>query len=276
MVQFFDHIPDFLATWIAEQKIFWVATAPLTGEGHINLSPKGGEGTFHVVDEHTVWYEDLSGSGIETISHVRENGRITVLFNAFKGPPVIARLFGKGTIYEFDTPEYNALIHPDERKPGSRAVIMVTVHKVSTSCGYAVPFYDYRAERTRLAESVAKREAADNTFVEASTPASSSPDLPNTGLKWYWQNKNAKSIDGLPGIQTAFLSSRRFNEYKLAPSSAANEEASSNDGKSARVRAIERLPMTSMAWIALVFGSGVILSKPIFETIKRVGDMMDR
>ena len=170
MVQFFDHIPEFLSTWILEQKIFWVATAPLSGQGHVNLSPKGGQGTFHIIDEHTVWYEDLTGSGkqivmdnqlansfrtllgVETISHIRENGRITVLFNAFEGPPRITRLWGtgitptcqagynvtsrlttsiSGTVYEFDTPEYNALLQ-NNRRPGSRSVIMISVHKAST------------------------------------------------------------------------------------------------------------------------------------------------
>jgi hypothetical protein len=115
MVTFWDAIPDSNIPWIMDQKLFWVATAPLNPEGHINLSPKGMHGTFHVVNPNKVWYEDISGSGehpivpyrkyvarvmmisgVETISHIRENKRITVMFSAFEGSPKIFRLFGKG------------------------------------------------------------------------------------------------------------------------------------------------------------------------------------
>ena len=117
MAKFFDEIPQFLVEWILKQKMFWVASAPLTSDGYVNVSPKGIEGSFHVVSPTQVWYEDLTGSGmsqavlhlslpidyyvselsgVETIAHLRENGRITVLFNAFDGPPRIARIFGKG------------------------------------------------------------------------------------------------------------------------------------------------------------------------------------
>jgi hypothetical protein len=125
MAKFFDEIPEFLVEWILKQKLFWVASAPLTSDGYVNVSPKGIEGSFHVVSPTQVWYEDLTGSGtsqvvpilpppvvqlsksivtnsdvwsgVETIAHLRENGRITVLFNAFEGPARIARIFGKGT-----------------------------------------------------------------------------------------------------------------------------------------------------------------------------------
>ena len=113
MVKFWEHLQPELIDWIAAQKLFWVATSPLSPDGHINLSPKGVAGTFHVVNERRVWYEDLTGSGkcssltphpeahsaiagIETISHIRENGRITIMFTAFDGAPQIVRLFGKG------------------------------------------------------------------------------------------------------------------------------------------------------------------------------------
>ena len=94
---FYESIPDALISWIREQKVFWVATAPLAGNGHVNVSPKGGE-YFGVPDAHSFWYLDLTGSGNETISHLHEprNGRITVMFNAFEGPPRIVRLWGKG------------------------------------------------------------------------------------------------------------------------------------------------------------------------------------
>jgi len=94
---FYEAIPKSLIEWIREQKVFWVATAPLSGSGHVNVSPKGGK-YFGVIDEKTFWYQDLSGSGNETIAHLLEprNGRITIMFNAFDGAPKIVRLWGKG------------------------------------------------------------------------------------------------------------------------------------------------------------------------------------
>lgn len=96
MVKFYDTIPPELVPWLLKQELFWVATAPLGPEGHINVSPKGVRDSFHVVSPTRVWYQDLSGSGVETISHIRENGRMTIMFSAFDGPPRIMRLFGTG------------------------------------------------------------------------------------------------------------------------------------------------------------------------------------
>lgn len=115
-MQMFGEIPDFLVAWIEEQQMFWVASAPLTADGLVNISPKGVEGTFHIVGPRKVWYEDLTGTGtypvlvmrkvsptphtgIETVAHIRENGRATILFNAYKGPPRITRLYGKGSCH---------------------------------------------------------------------------------------------------------------------------------------------------------------------------------
>ncbi|EEB93529.1 hypothetical protein MPER_07797 [Moniliophthora perniciosa FA553] len=162
MGQLLEEIPPFLIDWIKLQHIFWVSTAPLSADGHINLSGKGNDGgKFHIVNSRKVWYEDLTGSGCETISHLRENGRITIYFNAFEGPPRIARLFGKGTVYEFGTPEYNSIIPPEQRSPGSRAVIMVDVHKVGTSCGFAIPFFDFKSYRTKYDGTAIRFENSD-------------------------------------------------------------------------------------------------------------------
>ncbi|KAG7440355.1 uncharacterized protein BT62DRAFT_957155 [Guyanagaster necrorhizus] len=209
MGKFYDEIPGYVMTMIKKQQMFWVATAPLSADGHVNLSSKGVEGTFHIIDSHTVWYEDLSGSGVETISHLRENGRITILFNAFEGPPSIVRLFGKGKFYEFGTPEYNAFIRPETRHPGSRAVIVIDVHKVGTSCGYAVPFYEFKSHRTRLLEYAAKRELADIEAEETESPICE-PPRPDNGLKRYWIKNNLTSIDGLPGMTTGQDSTDKF------------------------------------------------------------------
>ncbi|KAK0217249.1 hypothetical protein IW262DRAFT_1396756 [Armillaria fumosa] len=209
MGKFYDEIPGYVMAMIKKQHMFWVATAPLSADGHVNVSSKGVEGTFHIIDSHTVWYEDLSGSGVETISHLRENGRITILFNAFEGPPSIVRLFGRGKFYEFGTPEYNALIRPETRHPGSRAVIMIDVHKVGTSCGYAVPFYEFKSHRTRLLEFAVKRELADIEAEEENSAVCEPPRADN-GLKQYWVQQNTQSIDGLPGMAFGQHSTDKF------------------------------------------------------------------
>ncbi|KAF8154757.1 hypothetical protein B0H34DRAFT_752830 [Crassisporium funariophilum] len=209
MGQFYTEIPPFLLPWIHQQKIFFVATAPLSPTGHVNVSPKGFEGSFRVVNEKRVWYEDLTGSGIETIAHLRENlnGRITIMFVAFEGPPRIVRLFGTGTVHEFGTPEYEALIPSETREPGSRAAIVIDIHKVGSSCGYSIPFFDFKSHRMRLHTSMAKKEAEDTKASTPSTPPSLRTDK---GLKAYWNNKNSQSIDGLPGLATALSSPMPF------------------------------------------------------------------
>ncbi|KAG6817368.1 hypothetical protein H0H87_009555 [Tephrocybe sp. NHM501043] len=210
MVKYYDSIPEFLFPWIDKQKIFWVATAPLTGDGLINVSPKGMTGSFHVVNANKVWYEDLTGSGIETVAHVRENGRITILFHAFEGPPRILRLYGKGTVHEFGTPEYDALLPLEKRKVGSRSIIMLDVFKVGTSCGYAVPFMEYKGERNRLLVHNYNLEVADIAAEAALDLTEREPPRPITGLKRYWHFRNAVSLDGLPGMLLAHGSKHLF------------------------------------------------------------------
>ncbi|TFK34649.1 hypothetical protein BDQ12DRAFT_689317 [Crucibulum laeve] len=212
MGKFFDAIPEFLFPWIKQQKMFWVATAPLGADGHVNISPKGYEGSFHILNEKQVWYEDLTGSGVETISHLKENGRITIMFNAFEGPPRICRLFGTGTVYEFGTPEYDTLLPAESRQPGSRSVIMVDVHKVGTSCGFSVPFFTFKAERPKLHNLLASKEKADIEAAASCTPSEleKQPRQTNKGLKAYWNLENLKSIDGLTGIEHAHESTVGF------------------------------------------------------------------
>jgi len=183
--------------------MFWVATAPLSPSGHINVSPKGVQGTFHVIDEHKVWYEDLTGSGVETISHLRENGRITIMFTAFEGPPRIVRLWGNGTVHEFGTPEYESLIPPETRQPGSRAAIVVDVHKVGSSCGFAVPYYEFKGHRNSI---LRWNERTDNHEFDFEVKPNSKPGpdtFSNKGTRNHQHVYNLKSLDGLPGLQTA-------------------------------------------------------------------------
>ncbi|KAF9004552.1 hypothetical protein BDQ17DRAFT_1240829 [Cyathus striatus] len=211
MGKLFDEIPAAQISWIQRQKIFWVATAPLAEDGHVNVSPKGYEGSFHIVDNQKVWYEDLSGSGAETIAHLRDNGRITIMFVAFEGPPEIIRLFGRGTVYEFGTPEYEELLPLEKRKAGSRAVIVVDVHKVGASCGFSIPFFDYKCERMKLASLAAMMELKDISH-EASCIdiPEGQPKPKGQGLKHFWEVYNLKSIDGLPALESAYNSDVTF------------------------------------------------------------------
>jgi Pyridoxamine 5'-phosphate oxidase len=161
--------------------VFFVATAPADG-GHVNLSPKGLD-TFAVLDTNTVAYLDLTGSGVETIAHLRENGRITIMFCAFDGKPNILRLYGRGEVLPTGEPEADALLPCFGNYPGVRSVIRVHLDRVSTSCGYGVPLLRYEGERDQLIK-FAERRGRD-------------------GVVEYREEHNAVSIDGLPGFEAA-------------------------------------------------------------------------
>ena len=173
-----DGITDELTAFIAAQHVFFVATAPTDG-GHVNVSPKGLD-TFAVLDPKTVAYLDLTGSGVETIAHLRQNGRITIMFCAFDGKPNIVRLYGHGEVLPVRGREADALLARFGEYPGTRSVIRVQVDRVSTSCGYGVPRMRHEGERDQLTAWAQRR----------------GPD----GLVAYRQEKNAVSIDGLPGL----------------------------------------------------------------------------
>lgn len=173
-----DGLDDALTDWIGAQHVFFVATAPLAG-GHVNLSPKGHD-TLRVLDRSTVAYLDLTGSGVETIAHTRENGRITLMFCAFEGPPRILRIFGRGRAHPHGSARFDELAPRFAEVPGARSVITVDIERVQMSCGYSIPFMEYRAERPTLAEWADRRG--------------------DDGLAEYWADRNATSIDGLPAI----------------------------------------------------------------------------
>jgi Pyridoxamine 5'-phosphate oxidase len=173
-----DAISDELAAFISRQHVFFVATAPSEG-GHVNLSPKGLD-TFTVLDATTVAYLDLTGSGVETISHLRENGRITIMFCSFDGKPNIVRLYGRGEVLPTGGREADALLPRFATYAGARSVIRVYVDRVSTSCGYGVPILRYEGDRDQLTAWADRR----------------GPE----GLVEYREEKNAVSIDGLPGL----------------------------------------------------------------------------
>ena len=169
-----------LRDWLEAQRVFFVATAPLGPAGRVNLSPKGTD-SLRVLDERTVAYLDFVGSGVETIAHLRENGRITLMFCAFAGPPRIVRLHGHGGVLEPGDADFEALRSRFPDGPGVRSVVRVRVERASESCGYGVPLYAYEGERTALS-AWAEKKGAD-------------------GLVKYQRDKNAASIDGLPGLR---------------------------------------------------------------------------
>jgi len=179
MSKTYERLNDELIEWIGRQHVFFVATAPSGSEGHVNVSPKGYD-SLRVLDPLTVAYLDLTGSGVETISHVRQNGRITLMFCAFEGPPKIVRLQGRGVAVRRDEAGYAELAAHFDPRPGARAVIRLDLDRVSDSCGYSVPFMDYVGERPALEQWAGRKSDAE--------------------LDDYRRTKNATSIDGLAGI----------------------------------------------------------------------------
>ena len=174
----YESIDEKLAAFITDQHLFFVATAPTEG-GRVNLSPKGLD-TFRILGPNRVAYLDLTGSGIETIAHLQQNGRITFMFCAFDGPPLIVRLYGTGRAVLLGTEEYDELVGEFPEFPGPRAVIVVDVDRITDSCGYAVPKLVFEEERivlTRWAERKSEEE-----------------------LDAYRLARNAESVDGLPGL----------------------------------------------------------------------------
>src|SRR3954447_19725188 len=173
-----EALDDNLIEWIGQQHLFFVASAPRDG-GHVNLSPKGHD-TFRVIDPHTVAYLDLTGSGVETIAHLRENGRLTIMFCAFEGPPRILRLYGRGESVQPGAADFDDLAAAYPDLPGVRSVIRLSIERISSSCGYSVPFMAYDGERETLLD-----------WAERKGPE---------GLDEYHAEKNATSIDGLVGL----------------------------------------------------------------------------
>lgn len=149
MAKLFETITPEIQSWIDRQEMFFVATAPLDAEGHVNCSPKGGD-SFRILGPNEIAYQDYTGSGAETIAHLRENGRIVIMFCAFSGGPKIVRLHGQGTLILESDAEYEIMAKRFPPHAGTRAFIRVNVHRISDSCGYAVPFYEFQGPRDVL------------------------------------------------------------------------------------------------------------------------------
>jgi hypothetical protein len=183
----YDVIDNATRQWLDRQPLFFVATAPDDPDGHVNLSPKGAAGAFRVLGPTTVAYVDLVGSGVETVAHLRQNGRIVLMFCAFAGPPKIVRLHGQGRIVRQNDPEFAALLPEfpldDDARALARGIVVVETTRISDSCGFVVPRMDLVAQRDQLLRWGEQQHAKN-------------------GDRWqarYVAANNAHSIDGLPG-----------------------------------------------------------------------------
>ena len=182
MADMTEGISTDLSNWMSDQPVFFVASAPLDAEGSVNCSPKGNRGEFVVLSPDAVAYLDQTGSGVETIAHLRENGRLTLMFCAFAGPPRIVRLHGRGRAVEASSAEFAELAShfatPDG--VGVRSIIVLDVTRLSDSCGYGVPFMEFTSHRPTM-DQWSRRKGPE-------------------GIRDYWQRKNATSLDGLEGL----------------------------------------------------------------------------
>ena len=200
MGKIYDGINNKLEAWISAQPLFFVATAPTGPDGHVNVSPKGDPCTFRVLDPHRVAYLDLIASGAETIAHVRENGRVVIMFCAFSGPPRIVRLHGTGKVAQIGTPRFEELVaafDADAIEHGGladslRSVIEIDVSRVADSCGYGVPLMEFKGWRPQGEAWVSNRLRKHG---------------PNA-LMDYARELNVTSIDGLPAIDPDLLPQR--------------------------------------------------------------------
>jgi hypothetical protein len=189
MGRVYERIDEHLREWIGRQALFFVGTAPLAGDGHVNVSPKGPIGSLRVLDDHTVAYLDVVGSGAETIAHLRENGRIVVMLCAFEGPPSILRLHGRGHVVTPDDPRFEELLERAAfEDPGApearRAIVVVDVARIADSCGYGVPLLSHEGQRPHMAAWAEKKLRVGG------------PEA----IDAYIAEKNSASIDGLPAL----------------------------------------------------------------------------
>ncbi len=179
MGKVYEEIDPSLKEFMERQQMFFVATAPMSGDGLVNLSPKALD-SLRILDEHTVMYADLTGSGIETVAHLKENGRIVLMFCAFEGAPRIVRLHGRGEVIEPGHDDFQQLRARVPEYVGLRSFIRIHCHRISDSCGWSVPLYEFKGQRSQLLA------WGEKTGVD--------------GVVQYQQTKNNESLDGLPGI----------------------------------------------------------------------------
>jgi hypothetical protein len=182
MGKVYEQLNDALIGFIIRQHVFFVGTAPDSLDGHLNVSPKGLD-TLRILGPTSVAYLDLTGSGIETVAHLRQNGRMTIMFCAFEGRPLIVRLHGRGRVVEPVDREWGGLLAHFPEHPGARSVVVMDVTRIADSCGFAVPLYEFKGERSQL---------IDYANVKGTE-----------GLAQYRSQKNELSIDGISGLRSA-------------------------------------------------------------------------
>ena len=185
----YDAIDDHMRAWVARQPLFFVGSAPLAADGHVNVSPKGPIGSLSVLDERTIAYLDVVGSGAETIAHLRENGRVVVMLCAFEGPPRIVRFHGRGVVLRWDEPGFDDYLERCAFEnlsipEAARSIITIDVMRVSDSCGYGVPLMEFQGLREH------------HTLHSAKKMRTLGPD----GYEQQKLTKNARSLDGLPAV----------------------------------------------------------------------------
>ena len=189
MAKVFEEIDEHLQRWIARQRMFFVATAPLSGDGSVNVSPKGPIDTLRVLGPHEVAYLDHHGSGNETVAHLRENGRIVVMLCAFEGPPKIVRLHGRGEVIRHGDARFDELMlewgfEALGPEASFRSIIRVDVDRISDSCGYGVPLMSYEGQREHYRLSIEKKSRVMGV----------------DGYRAMAHKRGAESIDGLPSL----------------------------------------------------------------------------
>ncbi len=175
----YTEIDESVQRWMARQQMFFVSTAPLADDGHVNCSPKGLDSLI-VLGPKQLAYADLGGSGIETVAHIKENGRITIMMCAFDGPPKIFRFYGRGSVTEPHEAGFSELLDRFPQQPSVRNIVTVDVDRIIDSCGYGVPLYKFRKQR----------DSFDNYLADKS----------EAFLLDYRRDRNATSLDGLPGL----------------------------------------------------------------------------
>ena len=182
MADDYTEIDARLQAWMTRQHVFFVATAPLSAQGLINCSPKGLD-SLRILGPRRLAYVDTGGSGIETVAHLKENGRIVLMMCAFEGPPRIMRFYGTGRPVEPHEAEFDGLLAGFPPMPAARNIIVIEVERIMKSCGYGVPLYDYREQRDSLSNYFAKQS--------------------DENIRAYRKKRNSTSLDGLPGLSFA-------------------------------------------------------------------------
>lgn len=170
-----------IQAWMGRQHMFFVATAPLAGDGLLNCSPKGLE-SLRVLGPHKMAYLDVGGSGIETVAHLKENGRIVIMMCAFSGPPKVYRFYGQGSVIEPQDEAFGAMLGKFPSLPAARNIIVIEVERIIDSCGYGVPLYDFQKDRDSM-ENYYRSKTEEDVLA-------------------YRRERNSSSLDGLPGLDT--------------------------------------------------------------------------